>query len=354
MAYHITLIPGDGVGPEVIASAKACIEAAGVKVDWEAHVIGQQAVKKYRTPLPEQVLASIRKNKVCLKGPVTTPVGKGFRSVTVALRQELDLYANVRPAKWYPGVLSAFRDVDIVVVRENTEGLYAGIEFEQGKPATRKFIAAVKKLSGKTIPADAGVSLKPNSIKASDRIAQFAFAYAQAHGRKKVTAVHKANILKYSDGLFLERAQKVAKKYSRIAFEDKIVDALCQQIVLKPHLSDVLLCPNLYGDILSDLCAGLVGGLGMVPSGNIGKSTAIFETVHGSAPKYAGKDKVNPAAAILAGVLMLQHLGEKRAAQRIEQAVAAVIKEGKNVTYDIARKRPVGTRKMTAAIIDKI
>ena len=351
---RITLIPGDGIGPEVIGSAKACIEAAGIKINWEEHIIGEKALKQFKTPLPEQAIKAIKKNKVCLKGPVTTPVGTGFRSVNVALRQALELYANVRPAKYYPGVKTLFRDIDLVVVRENTEDLYAGIEFEKGKAVTKKFIAMVKKLTGKSIAADAGISLKPNSVRASDLIAKFAFEYAKKHSRKKITAVHKANILKFSDGLFLNSAQRMARKYPKIEFEDRIIDAMCAQLVLKPHLYDMLLCPNLYGDIISDLCAGLVGGLGLAPSGNIGSKAAVFEPVHGSAPKYAGKNKVNPTAAILAGVMMLQHIGENKAAQRIERAVAAVIKEGKKVTYDLTVKRPVGTKQMTAAIIDKI
>lgn len=354
MAYKATLIPGDGIGPEVISSAKACVEAAGVKIDWDEQVIGGQALKEHGTPLPEQALKSIKKNKACLKGPVTTPVGTGFRSVNVALRQKLDLYANVRPAKTYEGIQVPFKNVDLVVIRENTEDLYAGIEFEKGKPETKQFISLVKKLSGKTIPADAGISLKPNSVKASDRIAKYAFDYAKKHARKKVTAVHKANILKHSDGLFLERARTIAKKHSRIEFEDRIVDNMCQQLVTKPDQYDILLCPNLYGDIISDLCAGLVGGLGVVPSANVSEKIAVFEPVHGSAPKHAGKNKANPTAAILSGIMLLNHLGEKTAAQRIENAVASVIKEGKKVTYDLARKKPVGTKEMTKAIIQKI
>jgi len=338
----VTLIPGDGVGPEVIDAAKRCVEATGVKITWD--------VQKVKGKLNPSVLHSIKKNKVALKGPITTPIGKGFRSLNVALRQELDLYANVRPAKYYAGVKSAFKNVDLVVIRENTEDLYVGIEYEKGKDA-KKLIDFVKKTKKKEIRKDSGISLKPNSVFGSKRIVEFAFDYAKENKRKKVTAVHKANILKYSDGLFMKVAEQVSKRY-RISFEQKLIDNMCMQLVQKPHLYDVLVLPNLYGDIVSDLCAGLVGGLGVAPSGNIGKKYAMFEPVHGSAPKYKGKNKVNPTAAILSGVLLLRHIEEEKAANRLERAVAHVIKAGKKVTYDLGGK--TGTKQMADEVIRNI
>jgi len=333
------LIPGDGIGPEVTDAAVRCINAVA-KIEWERVIAGEQAIKKYGTPLPESVIDSIKKNKIALKGPITTPVGKGFRSVNVALRKELDLFANVRPAKIYPGVKTRFKDIDLVVVRENLEDLYIGIEYEKGKfPNVGK---------------DAAVSLKVISEKNSKQIVNFAFKYALGHKRKKVTAVHKANILKLTDGLFLEVARKVAKKYPKIEFEDKIVDNMCMQLVQKPEIYDILVCPNLYGDIISDLCSGLVGGLGVAPSANIGKKYAVFEPVHGSAPKYAGKNKANPTAMILSGILMLRYMGKGKEADKLEKALRQVLKEGKSVTYDLASKKPVGTKQMADAIIKKL
>ena len=353
--HTVTLIPGDGVGPEVIDAARRCIESTGTSIEWEVREAGAAAIKKYGTPLPSEVLDSIRKNRVALKGPITTPVGSGFRSVNVALRKELNLYACLRPYKLYPGARSKYSQVDLVVVRENTEDLYAGIEFERGAVQTKEFIGFVKRLTGIGIRADSGISLKPISGSASERIVRFALLYARKNRRKKVTAVHKANIMKFSDGIFLEAARKVAREFPDVGFEDRIVDNMCMQLVQKPELYDIIVCPNLYGDMISDLCAGLVGGLGLAPGGNIGDEIAVFEPTHGSAPKYTGLNKVNPTAAILSGVMMLCHLGENEAATDLENAVAKVIAEGKHVTYDFKAdpKDPsaVGTREMAEAII---
>ena len=358
MAYNITLIPGDGTGPEITEAAKRVLEATGVAFNWDVVNAGADVQDKFGTPLPENVLKSIRKNRVALKGPVTTPVGSGFRSVNVALRQTLDLYAGLRPCKTYPGVPSPFKDVDIVVVRENTEDLYSGIEFEKGTSATIKLLKLVSETTGNKVREDSGVSLKVISQTASRRIVNFAFNYARSYRRKRVTAVHKANIMKFSDGLFLATAREVAKDYPDIEFNDVIVDNLCMQLVRRPQQFDVLVLPNLYGDIVSDLCAGLVGGLGVAPGANLGDDLAIFEPIHGSAPKYKGQNKVNPMAMILSGVLMLRHLGETKAAERLEKAVARVIAEGRNVTYDmkpnIADARVVGTSQVAEAIIKKL
>lgn len=351
----ITLIPGDGVGPEVAEATKKCIDATGVSIRWEKVGVGAGVIEKYGTPLPDKVLDSIRKNRVALKGPVTTPVGSGFRSVNVALRKMLDLYACVRPCKWYRGVRSKYTDIDLVVVRENTEDLYAGVEFAEGSPETEEFIEFVKQKKKVELRRDAGISLKPNSRFASERIVRFAFRYAQKNGRKKVTAVHKANIIKYSDGIFLESARKVAQEFPSLEFEDRIVDNMCMQLVQRPELYDVIVTPNLYGDIISDLCAGLVGGLGVAPGANIGDEIAVFEATHGSAPKYAGLNKVNPTGMILSGVMMLHHIGESEAAKKLEGAVAKVIAEGKHVTYDLKADRDepsaVGTKEMAEAIV---
>lgn len=356
--HKVTLIPGDGVGPELAEVAKACIEATGVSIEWDIQEAGADVMAKEGTPLPERVIESIRKNKVAIKSPITTPVGTGFRSVNVALRKALDLYACLRPCKSYPGVRTRYRNIDLVIVRENTEDLYAGIEFQKGTGEAQEVIAAIEKYSGKRILSDSGVSIKPISVTGSERIVRFAFEYARQYKRKKVTAVHKANIMKYSDGLFLEVAREVAKKYPDIAFEDRIVDNMCMQLVQVPERYDILVLPNLYGDILSDLAAGLVGGLGVAPGANIGDEFALFEATHGSAPKYKGLNKVNPTALILSGVLMLRHLKENEAADRLEWAVAEVIREGKNVTYDMKENRDdptaVGTREMGEAIIQKM
>ena len=353
--HKVTFIPGDGTGPEVAWAMRRCVDATGVAIDWEEQNAGIDVMEEKGTPLPPEVLESIRRNKVAIKGPITTPVGKGFRSVNVQLRKELDLYSCLRPCKFYPGVRSHYPDVDLVIVRENTEDLYAGIEFQEGTPECLEAIEAIERLSGAKIKRDSGVSIKPISISGSERIVKFAFEYARAHGRKKVTAVHKANIMKFSDGLYLATARKVAESYPDIEFEDRIVDNMCMQLVQKPELYDVLVLPNLYGDILSDLSCGLVGGLGVAPGANIGESVAVFEPTHGSAPKYKGQNKVNPVATILSGVLMLRHLGEEAAADRLEAAVAKVIAEGKDVTYDLKPNRDdptaVGTSEMADAII---
>lgn len=357
MAHQVTLIPGDGVGPELAEATRMCIDATGVKIDWDVQEAGVDIMAKVGTPVPDSVIESIKRTGVALKSPITTPVGTGFRSVNVYLRQALDLYACVRPCKQYAGVRSYFEKakIDLVIVRENTEDLYAGIEFEQGKPETAELIADIARLNGKKIRPDSGISIKPISITGSERIVKYAFEYARKHGRKKVTAVHKANILKFSDGLFLEVAREVAKGYTDIEFEDRIVDNMCMQLVQKPELYDVMVLPNLYGDILSDLCAGLIGGLGVAPGANIGEKGAVFEATHGSAPKYKGQYKMNPTALILSGVLMLEYLGEQEAADRLNSAVAKVIADGKDVTYDMKPHRDdptaVGTLEMAKAII---
>ncbi|MBI4336057.1 MAG: isocitrate/isopropylmalate dehydrogenase family protein [Candidatus Omnitrophica bacterium] len=359
MTHKITLIPGDGIGREVASAAKLCVEATGVKFDWEEVICGEEALNKFGTPLPDSVLNSIRKNKVAIKGPITTPVGTGFRSVNVALRKELDLYACVRPCKTYEGARSKYKDIDLVIVRENTEDLYAGIEFAKGAPGTAKLIKELSALSKKSIREDSAISIKPISEFATRRIVKFAFEYAIKNNRKKVTAVHKANIQKCTDGLFLETARQVAKEYEgKVEFNDRIVDNMCMQLVQKPEDYDVLVLPNLYGDIISDLCAGLIGGLGVAPGANIGVDMAVFEPTHGSAPKYAGLNKANPTATILSAVLMLRYLKENRAADSLEKAVAAVIREGKFVTYDLKADRndpyAVGTIEMAKAIVERL
>ncbi len=355
MAYKITLIPGDGTGPELADATRRVIDATGVKIDWEVMEAGADVMEKYGTPLPQPVLDSIKKNKVALKGPITTPIGTGFRSVNVALRQELQLYACVRPCKSYVGVRSRYEKVDLVIVRENTEDLYAGIEYDVGSDE-QKYLMGLSK--GK-IKVDSAVSLKPISESGSRRIAKYAFDYAVNNGRKKVSAVAKANIMKFTDGLFFKVAREVAREYQgEVAFEEILVDNMCMQLVQKPEIYDVMVMPNLYGDILSDLCAGLVGGLGVAPGANIGLEGAVFEPTHGSAPKYKGMNKVNPTAMILSGVLMLHHLKEKDAAKRLEKATADVIAEGKDVTFDMKTDRndptAVGTKEMADAIIAKL
>lgn len=364
MAYDVTLITGDGTGPELAQAARKCVDATGVKINWDVQEAGIDVMERLGTPLPEAVLESIRRTKCALKAPITTPVGKGFRSINVHLRQELELFACVRPCKYYPGVRTFFSSVpvDLVIFRENTEDLYAGIEFAKGTPETAELIAKINELTqGKKVPTGAeetGISIKPISVSRSERIVKAAFDYARENNRKKVTAVHKANIMKHSDGLFLDVARQVAEKYTDIEFEDRIVDNMCMQLVQKPELYDVVVLPNLYGDILSDLAAGLVGGLGVAPGANIGLGGAVFEATHGSAPKYKGLNKVNPTAMILSGMLMLRYMKEFDAAQRLEDAVAAVIKEGKSVTYDLKADRDdptaVGTQEMAEAICEKL
>ena len=337
MTYRVTLIPGDGTGPELVAAARRVLESTGVVFDWDVVEAGADVMDKYGTPLPEAVLDSIRANKVALKGPITTPIGTGFRSVNVAIRKALDLYANVRPGQSELGLSACYQDVDIVVVRENTEGLYAGIEHD-------------------VIPNEAAESIRIITRRGTERVVRFAFEYARAHGRRLVTAVHKANILKLTDGLFLRVAYEVAERYPDIEFNDRIVDNMCMQLVQRPHEYDVLVLPNLFGDIVSDLVSGLVGGLGVAPGANFGDELAVFEPVHGSAPKYAGQNRVNPTATILSGALMLRHLGETEAAARVQKAVATVIIEGRHVTYDLKPTRDdpsaVGTQEMADAIIE--
>lgn len=357
--HRITLIPGDGTGPELAEAAKRCVEALGLDIVWDVVEAGESAIKKYNTPLPEQALASIKKNRVALKGPITTPVGGGFRSVNVELRRALDLYACLRPCRSYKGVRSRYENIDLVIVRENTEDLYAGIEFENGSGGAKKVIKVLEGLSKRKIRPGSAVSIKPISREASKRIVKFAFEYALKNNRKHVTAVHKANIMKYTDGLFLEAAREVAKSYEgKIRFDDRIVDNMCMQLVQKPEDYDLLVTPNLYGDIISDLAAGLVGGLGVAPGANIGEGIAVFEPTHGSAPKYKGMNKVNPTAIILSCVMMLRYLGEGGEADRLEQAVASVIAEGRFVTYDLKVDRSdataVGTSQMADAVIKKL
>jgi isocitrate dehydrogenase (NAD+) len=356
MVHNVTLIPGDGIGPEVSEATRRVLEASGARFKWDVVKAGAEALEEQGSLLPEATMASIRKNRIAIKGPVTTPVGSGFRSINVALRKRLDLYACLRPCKIYPGAPTVFKDVDIVIVRENTEDLYAGIEFEEGKPETARLRQLVAESTDSEVREDSGISLKVISEMASRRIVRFAFDYARANNRKKVTAVHKANIMKFSDGLFLANAREVAEGYPDIEFEDRIVDNLCMQLVKRPQQFDILVLPNLYGDLISDLCAGLVGGLGLAPGANLGDDMAIFEATHGSAPKYKGMNKVNPMSMMLSGVMMLKHLEEKEAADRLEKAIAAVIAEGKDVTYDMKPNgaEAVGTSQVADAVIKKM
>ena len=366
MTMHTgTLITGDGVGPSLAEAARRCIDAALAKtpgageIDWKIALAGVDVMKTAGTPMPEETIESVRNTDATLKAPITTPIGKGFRSVNVLLRQTLDLYCCLRPCKSYVGVRSKYEDIDLVVVRENCEDLYAGVEFEKGLPATAELIEMINRASTdkkiKTGLDTTGISIKPISVENTQRIFHFAFNYARENGRKKVTGIHKANIMKYTDGLWKQVAEEVATEYPDIEFEERLVDNMCMQLVQKPELYDVLVLPNLYGDILSDLCAGLVGGLGVAPGANIGDSGAVFEATHGSAPKYKGLNKVNPTALILSGKLMLEYLHERDAAKRLNDAVAAVIAAGKDVTYDMKPHRDdptaVGTSEMADAII---
>jgi len=358
VAHAVTLIPGDGIGPELTEATRRVLESTGVEFDWDVQEAGADVMDQYGgNPLPDHVLESILRNRVGLKGPITTPVGTGFRSVNVALRKTLDLYGQVRPCKSYRGVRSRYEDVDVVVVRENTEDLYAGIEYEQGSDDVRELIEWIERHGG-TVRDDAGISVKPISIAGTRRIVEFAFDFARKNGRRKVTAVHKANIMKFTDGLWLHVAREVADENGDVEFEDRIVDNLCMQLVQRPEEYDVLVLPNLYGDIVSDLAAGLVGGLGLTPGGNFGTKAAVFEPTHGSAPKYAGQNKANPMAMMLSGVMMLRHLDEGNAAERLEGAIADVIAESKSVTYDMKPTRDdptaVGTSEVADAIIDKL
>jgi isocitrate dehydrogenase (NAD+) len=380
LAHKITLIPGDGTGPEITAATKRVIDATGVDIEWEIQEAGVDVMEKYGTPLPDQVLESIRRNKVALKGPITTPIGVGFRSVNVALRKELNLYACLRPCKYYPGIRSKYQDVDLVIVRENTEDLYAGVEYDLGSDEAKNIIA----MSGGKIREDSAISIKPISITGTRQLIKYAFEYAIANNRKIVTAVAKANIMKFTDGLFYKVARQVAKAYGAkfewddladvepdptlvgkvdgrgagLVYQERLVDNMCMQLVQKPELYDVIALPNLYGDILSDLCAGLIGGLGVAPGANLGDDIGLFEPTHGSAPKYKGQNKVNPTAMILSGMLMLRHINERDAADRLERAVSKIIKEGKYVTYDMKPDRndptAVGTSQVADAIIREL
>jgi isocitrate dehydrogenase (NAD+) len=359
MTHRVVLIPGDGTGPELTEATRRVLEATGVGFDWEVRHAGADVMAQFGgNPLPDETLDAVRATGVALKGPITTPVGTGFRSVNVGLRKSLDLYAQVRPCKTYPGVRTRFEDVDLVVIRENTEDLYAGIEFEHGTDDARELIDWIAQKTKARVRHDSGLSVKPISVTGTRRIVQFAFDYARSVGRRKVTAVHKANIMKFSDGLYLEVAREVAAENGDVEFDDRIVDNMCMQLVQRPEEYDVLVCPNLYGDVVSDLCAGMIGGLGLAPGANFGEGIAIFEPTHGSAPKYAGQNKVNPMAQMLSGVMMLRHLDETEAADRVEGAIAEVIAEGRSVTYDMKPTRDdptaVGTSEVADAIIDKL
>ena len=357
MAYTITLIPGDGIGPEVTNATVRVLEATGIKFNWEPAIAGQEAYDKCGTPLPNELLDSISKNKVALKGPITTPIGTGFRSANVALRKGLDLYVCLRPCKSYPGAPSIYSNVDVVIVRENTEDLYLGIECRRQTEEAAKLLRIIEEIGSRVHP-DSSFSIKAISPDASRRIAQYAFDYARTYGRKKVTVVHKANILKETDGLFLSITEEIAGDYPDIEFESHMVDSMCSQLVRSPQNHDVMVMPNLYGDIVSELCAGLIGGLGLAPGANIGNDISVFEPTHGSAPKYTGQNKVNPMAMMLSGVLMLRHLGEIETADWVENAIAQVIAEGKYVTYDMKADRndptAVGTSQVADAVIEKI
>jgi isocitrate dehydrogenase (NAD+) len=359
VAHEVVLIPGDGTGPELTEATRRVLEATGVEFDWDVRQAGADVMDQYGgNPLPDEVLDAIRRTGVALKGPITTPVGGGFRSVNVALRKSLDLFAQVRPCKSYPGVRSRFQDVDLVIVRENTEDLYAGIEYECGSDDANELIEWIEQRGGKLRHRDAGISIKPISVTGTRRIFEFAFDYARQNGRKKITCVHKANIMKFSDGLWLRVAREVAAENPDVQFDDRIVDNMCMQLVQRPEEYDMLVLPNLYGDVLSDLCAGMIGGLGMAPGANYGEGIAIFEPTHGSAPKYTGQNKVNPLAQILSGMLMLRHLGEAAAAERLERAITELIAEGERLTYDMKPTRDdptaVGTSEVADALIEKM
>ncbi len=355
MATHnVTLIPGDGIGPELSNATVRVVEATGVSINWDVQEAGEDVIAKYGTPLPAQVLASIRKNKVAIKGPISTPIGAGFRSVNVALRQELDLYSCLRPCKSYAGVKTRFDNVDFVIIRENTEDIYAGIEYEAGKPDTLDLIQFIKDTNGKSLTPDTGISIKPISEINTARVVKWAFEYARRHGRTRVTSVTKANIMKYTDGLWMRVAAKVAEGYPDIHYDELLVDALCMQLVRIPETFDVLVFPNLYGDIVSDVGAGLIGGLGVAPGANFGNEMAVFEPTHGSAPPLKGLNKANPTAMMLSAVMMLQHLGEADAAAKMEQAIMAVLGEGKDVTADLKPAPDDPTAASTSGYTDAV
>jgi isocitrate dehydrogenase (NAD+) len=357
LAHEVTFIPGDGTGPELAQATRRVLEATGVGFEWDVQQAGVDVYEETGNPFPAATLESVMRTKVGIKGPTTTPVGSGFRSVNVLLRKELDLYACLRPCKAYEGVRTRYPETDVVIVRENTEDLYAGIEFERGTPGNARVREVLAEL-GSTVREDAGISIKPISVFGTERIVEYAFDYAKRFGRRKVTAVHKANIMKFTDGLFLEVAREVAARHTDIEFEDRIVDNLCNQLVSRPEEYDVLVLPNLYGDIVSDLAAGMIGGLGIAGGANIGAHAAVFEATHGSAPKYKGLNKVNPTALMLSGVYMLEHLGEIDAARRMEAAIAAVIRKGDRVTYDLKPSRDdpsaVGTSEFADAVIEEM
>jgi isocitrate dehydrogenase (NAD+) len=355
LAHTVTFIPGDGTGPELAEATRRVLEATGVEFAWDRREAGVDEYERSGNPFPEDTLQSIRDTRVGIKGPTTTPVGSGFRSVNVLLRKELDLYSCIRPCRAYEGVRTRFPETDIVIVRENTEDLYAGIEFERDSPEAENLRRFLRELDGGAdVREHSGISIKPISVFGSERIVRSAFDYARTEGRRKVTAAHKANIMKHSDGLFLDTARRVAEDYPDIEFEDRIIDNLCNQLVTRPEEYDVIVLPNLYGDIVSDLGAGLVGGLGVAPGANVGTDAAVFEATHGSAPKYKGQDKVNPTALMLSGVLMLRHLGERDAADRMERAIASVIRKGDRVTYDLKPRRDDPTAVGTAAFADAV
>lgn len=358
MAHTVTLISGDGTGPEITEATRRVLEATGLEFTWDVQPAGAETLEKSGTILPDAVIESIKRTGVALKGPITTPIGKGVRSANVSLRKKLDLYANVRPAKTYQGLRSRYEHVDLIIVRENTEDLYAGVEFQRGTSEQEEILETIARTTGTRLDPESAISIKYISVMASRRIVRFAFDYARANSRRKVTAVHKANIMRYSDGLFLTIAHEVAREYPDIQFEDRIVDNMCMQLVQKPELYDVLVMPNLYGDIISDLSAGLIGGLGVAPGANIGSQYAVFEPVHGSAPKYAGQNKVNPMAMMFSGVLMLRHFGEREAANRLESALSSIIAEGKFVTYDLKPRlddsSAVGTSQVADAVIERM
>lgn len=362
MSHTVTMIPGDGVGPEIMEVAKACIAETGVDVQWDVQPAGMSAQQSRGALLPRQVIDSIRENRVALKGPLETPIGSGYRSLNVQLRKDLDLYAGVRPCRYYPGIQTRITDpeaIDLVIIRENMEDMYAGIEFMEKCGADTPLIDFLRQQEqGAGLECDTGFSIKPISRRGSERVARFAFEYARAYGRKRISAVDKANIMKYSDGMFMHEAEKVSRDYPDIEYEHKLVDNMCMQLVQKPDRYEVLVMPNLYGDILSDLCAGMIGGLGVAPGANMGNSYAVFEAVHGTAPKYAGADRANPTAVLLSAVLMLHHINETAAAERLEKAVAAVLKAGTHVTRDLkstdAAGDPAGTQAMSRAVVEKI
>jgi isocitrate dehydrogenase (NAD+) len=358
MAHEVTFIPGDGTGPELAEATRRVLEATGVEFRWDEQPAGVDVYEAEGNPFPDRTLESIKRTGVGIKGPTTTPVGSGFRSVNVLLRKELDLYACIRPCKAYEGVRTRFPETDIVIVRENTEDLYAGIEFEHDTEGAEKLSRFLAEELGSPVREHAGISIKPITAFGSERIVEAAFDYAKRNGRAKVTAAHKANIMKFSDGLFLETARQVAERHPEIEFEDRIIDNLCNQLVSRPEEYDVIVLPNLYGDIVSDLGAGMIGGLGLAPGGNLGTKAAVFEATHGSAPKYKGQNKVNPTALMLSGVLMLRHLDERDAADRLEAAIASLIKQGEKVTYDLKPTRDdptaVGTSEFADAVIEEM